>query len=283
MSLPLRDFICFIDIGSRTEHTYLNQMSRFMTDSVHDASTPSLLAKHLPLLISASQAFCNRLVEDPSAWGVSAAFVTVESVLEQVFVDYCGVVGQIMLACQQQSAGQKTPPSAHSRFPSMSKSRTSIANGANDPGKIPTPRKSSEKDDREKPSQVSGGHSVDDSLNGSAGHGVPRTRSVSGKSKIRRISLSAATSSSAPSIAPVPIPNHAGSNSSTHLATNPGPSPTDKRHNGNLADGRAKAITAADIAIAPPQRVTRYVMLYRGMQFSPLSFPRWLDTKGHVL
>src|ERR1700743_1098616 len=182
-----------------------------MADSAHDSSTPSLLAKHLPLLISTSQAFCNRLVEDPSAWGVSAAFVTVESVFEQVFVDYCRVVGQIMLACQEQSPGQKTPPSPHSRFPSTSKRRRSIANGANEFGRISS-SKSADKvamDDREKSHQASGSHGVDEiSLNGSASHAVPRSQSVPGKSKLRRISM---PNSSAPSITPVSIPSQAAS------------------------------------------------------------------------
>jgi hypothetical protein len=52
--------------------------------------------------------------------------------------------------------------------------------------------------------------------------------------------------------------------STTQLAM-PAPSPTSaERRSGSLASGRAKAITASDIAIAPPQRVTRYVLLYRG-------------------
>lgn len=239
-----------------------------MADASEDAGTPPLLVKHLPLLISASQAFCNRLVEDPSAWGVSAAFVTVEAILEQVLVDYCQVVGQIMLACQQQATPQKSSSSPHSRFPSMSKSRTSIANGANEFGKIFVPSsKSAEKvasDDREKHSPVGARHGGDD--NPSITRGVPRTRSMPGKpSKGRRLSLPSAVNSSAVPVTSPPIPNHAGRNGSTHISTAPGASPTDKTAGGNLATGRARAITAADIAIAPPQRVTRYVMLYRGM------------------
>jgi hypothetical protein len=238
-----------------------------MADASEDAGTPPLLVKHLPLLISASQAFCNRLIEDPSAWGVSAAFVTVEAILEQVFVDYCQVVGKIMLACQQQTTPQKSSASSHLRFPSISKSRTSIANGANEFGKIFIPSsKSAEKvasDDREKHPPVSARHG-DDSPSGSTGRGVPRTRSMPGKpSKSRRVSLPANLSSI--SVTPTRLPNHAVGDSSTHLSTTPGPSPTDKRAAGDLATGRARAITAADIAIAPPQRVTRYVMLYRGL------------------
>jgi hypothetical protein len=168
-----------------------------MADASEDAGTPPLLVKHLPLLISASQAFCNRLVEDPSAWGVSAAFVTVEAILEQVFVDYCQVVGQIMLACQQQATPQKSSSSPHSRFPSMSKSRTSIANGANEFGKIFVPSsKSAEKvvsDDRDKHSPVNAWCGGDDNPGGSASRGMPRTRSMPGKSsKGRRLSLPAA-------------------------------------------------------------------------------------------
>ncbi|KIM31892.1 hypothetical protein M408DRAFT_240315 [Serendipita vermifera MAFF 305830] len=263
-----------------TERSYLNQITRFMADSASDPGTPPMLVKHLPLLISASQAFCNRLVEDPSAWGVSAAFITVEAVLEQVLVDYCQVVGQIILACQQQAATQKSPSSSHSRFPSLSKSRTSIANGANEFGKnfIPS-SKSAEKvagDDREKHPPVSAwNNGFDENAIGATGRGFPRTRSMPGKSsKGRRVSLPAnASSTSIGTMTAPPTPNHAGG-SSTHLATTPGPSPTDKRPIGNLATGKAKAITAADIAIAPPQRVTRYVMLYRDLlNGTPLTAP----------
>lgn len=52
------------------------------------------MLQYLPALISASYAFCASLAEDPSAWGVSAAFLSNEEALEAAFVAWSGVVGE---------------------------------------------------------------------------------------------------------------------------------------------------------------------------------------------
>lgn len=215
--------------------------------------TPPLLVKHIPILASASEAFYNRLQEDPSAWGVSAAFVTVEAVLEQVFVDYCQVVGQIMLQCQQQgsTSGSTTPSTSKangkegSRQSSLSRSKTSIANGASELGRKLT-NKSSEKIGDEANHPASAHHDRETKSR------VPRSSSVPGTNGARRKSSS--------------VGGDRFSTASFTMTRTDSPTsitPTHRR-TGSLANGKAKAITAADIAIAPPQRVTRYVLLYRG-------------------
>ena len=250
-----------------TERTYLNQLLRFMGHAaLSETKPPSLLMKHLPLLLSASQAFCMRLNEDPSIWGVSAAFVTVETVLEHVLVDYCTVVGQIMLACKPTTtsvSGTKTPTGSPSPKSSMSKSRTSIVN-ASELGRIFSNR-STEKVGEEKEQRMPVSAWQGDPT-ASGGRSVPRSKSMPGKSSKRRASLPANN----PSHSSIPTPSAqdgndavTSPNSPNSLSFTPGPSPTDSKRT-SLASGRARATTAADIAIAPPQRVTRYVMLYKG-------------------
>jgi len=185
--------------------------------------------------------------EDPSAWGVSAAFVTVEAVLEQVLVDYCQVVGSIMLACQQISEQKSLSSSSSFLRHSLSKSKASIVNGAAGEFGKRIASKSSEKIGEEGEKGQGVGVSPGKSK-------VPRSRSMPSKDNKRK-SMSAVDNVPASSLSMTP-----GDRS---IASTPGGSPTHQR-GASLAGGRARAATAADIAIAPPQRVTRYVMLFRG-------------------
>lgn len=266
-----------------TERTYLNQLLRFMGDAaLSEAKPPSLLMKHLPLLLSASQAFCMRLNEDPSAWGVSAAFVTVETVLESVLVDYCTVVGQIVLACKQATttvtSGTKTPTGTTSPKSPLSKSRTSIVN-ASEFGRIFSNRSTEKVGGEDKDQRMPVSAWQGDPTNGGGGKSFPRSKSMPGKSSKRRASLPANSSShSSMTSTPAAAAQDGGNvgmspNGSNSLNLTPGPSPTDSKKS-SLANGRARATTAADIAIAPPQRVTRYVMLYKDLLNStPLTAP----------
>ncbi|KAG8944326.1 hypothetical protein FRC04_002046 [Tulasnella sp. 424] len=103
----------------RTETSYRNHLIRLWeADSANPTPlTPPTFLTHLPSLISASTLLSSRLEEDPSAWGVSAAFLGAEDALEKAFSAWCGVVGQVML----ELAGN-TPPI------STSASRTSLYN-----------------------------------------------------------------------------------------------------------------------------------------------------------
>lgn len=189
---------------------------------------PPLLLLHLPALISASQEFCNELQEDPSAWGVSTAFIRVEDLLERVFVGYCEVVGKIMISCQHAASKKE---GSHSRPTSSSKSRHNSRAS----------------------SPASSEFGFDQDVRRNQISAVPRSKSMPGKPLRWRMSLPVGSTS-----AEMPEPMPPASTT---------PSPLDQQGN-SLANGRAKALTASDIAIAPPQRVTRYVLLYRG-EYTP--------------
>jgi len=49
---------------------------------------------YLPALLHASQVLLQGLSEDPSAWGVSSAFMACEDEIETAMVAWCGVAGQ---------------------------------------------------------------------------------------------------------------------------------------------------------------------------------------------
>lgn len=78
----------------RTERNYQARLRQLLTG---DTSTPPppLVRSYVPALLRASEALLARLEDDPSAWGVSAAFVAVEEEIEAALVAWAGVVGSI--------------------------------------------------------------------------------------------------------------------------------------------------------------------------------------------
>ncbi|KAI8981126.1 hypothetical protein BD414DRAFT_90160 [Trametes punicea] len=54
----------------------------------------SLVARHVPALLDVSETLLAHLVDDPSAWGVSTAFIGCEEELEAAFVAWSSVVGE---------------------------------------------------------------------------------------------------------------------------------------------------------------------------------------------
>ncbi|GBE77447.1 predicted protein [Sparassis crispa] len=81
----------------RTERNYQARLRQLLEAS---SSHPmfSLLLSYVPALIAASEAFLVRLVDDPSAWGVSIAFISCEEELEAAYVAWCGSVGEFFTA-----------------------------------------------------------------------------------------------------------------------------------------------------------------------------------------
>ncbi|KAG9087603.1 hypothetical protein FS749_002806 [Ceratobasidium sp. UAMH 11750] len=69
----------------------------------------SVLLEHLPRLVETSRIFTAHLEEDPSAWGVSVAFLAVEKQLEHVLVEWSGVVGQVISSMR--NGGESQVPS----------------------------------------------------------------------------------------------------------------------------------------------------------------------------
>lgn len=90
----------------RTERSYQACLRQLLAG---DTATPppGLVLTYVPALLRASEALLSRLEDDPSAWGVSAAFVAVEEDVEAAFVAWAGVVGEIFVSG---SAGGNTRP-----------------------------------------------------------------------------------------------------------------------------------------------------------------------------
>jgi len=98
------------------------------------------------MLISASLSFSTLLEEDPSAWGVSAAFLGVEDELERAMVSWCRVVGQVMMELMSNSA------SSAGTWPSLYTRKQSFKDNSKEAGK------DTEKErDKEKPLKRSDG------------------------------------------------------------------------------------------------------------------------------
>ncbi|KAI0095153.1 hypothetical protein BDY19DRAFT_69037 [Irpex rosettiformis] len=78
----------------RTERSYQARLRQLLAGET-DTPPPVLVFSHVLALLHASEALLARLEDDPSAWGVSAAFVGVEEEVEAAFVAWCGVVGAL--------------------------------------------------------------------------------------------------------------------------------------------------------------------------------------------
>ncbi|KAG8853141.1 hypothetical protein FRB96_008393 [Tulasnella sp. 330] len=106
----------------RTESNYRRHLSRiFEMESNSPSSTaPIAFIDHLPILISASMSFSALLEEDPSAWGVSAAFLGVEDEIEKAMVSWCHVVGEVMMELMSNNSTPATP--WYTRRPSIKES-----------------------------------------------------------------------------------------------------------------------------------------------------------------
>lgn len=74
---------------------------------------------YLPALLRASETLLDALADDPSAWGVSAAFIGLELELEHAFVAWCGIVGEFFIdrpsARRKIVKAPKSPPATPSR------------------------------------------------------------------------------------------------------------------------------------------------------------------------
>ncbi|KAI0363150.1 hypothetical protein BV20DRAFT_1068665 [Pilatotrama ljubarskyi] len=80
----------------QTERNYQARLRELASTelSTHYAS---LVARHVPALLSVSETLLTHLVDDPSAWGVSAAFIGCEEELEAAFVAWSSVVGEFFV------------------------------------------------------------------------------------------------------------------------------------------------------------------------------------------
>ena len=76
----------------RTERHYLASLQSLLASETA-TTPPALMLRYVEELASVSQTLLQQIQEDPSAWGVAAAFLAVEHTLESAFVGWCGVVG----------------------------------------------------------------------------------------------------------------------------------------------------------------------------------------------
>ena len=224
---------------------------------------PTLLLAYLPALTATSCQLLDHFLFDPTAHGVSLAFVEFEQQLEEAFVPWCSVVG-----------------SAFTNNPSRSRSTGSIA-----PRKlIKQASKQISAFDRWKSSEILHTNSaIPSSRVGSSGNVVTNV--------FRR--LSKGSTSSAPSRPMSSENSSTGSliSDSAHSAECPSSPPvfqhsnseelpcgTTRRHESYPCDSRrylsciessrprepSKTSSFRELAILPTQRVTRYVLLFRG-------------------
>ncbi|KAH9912166.1 hypothetical protein B0H21DRAFT_774059 [Amylocystis lapponica] len=96
----------------RTERNYQARLQELLAaQSKHPMF--SLVLSYVPALIEASEALLVRLVDDPSAWGVSAAFIGCEEELEAAFVSWCGIVGDFFSDAEKDKRGRKPSRRSH--------------------------------------------------------------------------------------------------------------------------------------------------------------------------
>ncbi|KAF8899091.1 hypothetical protein BD779DRAFT_59670 [Infundibulicybe gibba] len=76
----------------RTERHYLLAMNS-LKGGITKNMPPPLMVRYAGELINVAQSLLTRMEEDPSAWGVAAAFLGAEEHVESAFVAWCGVVG----------------------------------------------------------------------------------------------------------------------------------------------------------------------------------------------
>ncbi|KAG2057096.1 hypothetical protein BDR06DRAFT_952207 [Suillus hirtellus] len=90
-STARKALLCIREIVG-TEKKYQGALKMLQTGQTAN-QPPSLLLTYLPDLIRASEALLKAFLDDPSAWGVSTAFMACEDDIEAAMVSWCSVVG----------------------------------------------------------------------------------------------------------------------------------------------------------------------------------------------
>ncbi|KAL5640324.1 hypothetical protein ACGC1H_007556 [Rhizoctonia solani] len=129
-----RAMMCVREIV-RTEKSYMRHLIAFVGGEDITGMSPTLV-EHLPRLIETSRIFCARLEEDPSAKGVSEAFLALESVLDATFVQWSSVVGEVISSTQQRTDSQATSEDGHTSGGTGTTSRRRSATGSS--GRMPS-------------------------------------------------------------------------------------------------------------------------------------------------
>ncbi|KAG8732945.1 hypothetical protein FRC11_009888 [Ceratobasidium sp. 423] len=106
-----RAMMCVREIV-RTEKSYMRHLVAFVNSGDAVGMSP-ILAEHLPRLIETTHMFCTRLEEDPSAKGVSNAFLEIEEVLDATYVHWSSVVGEVISSTHQRTESQAASDDGH--------------------------------------------------------------------------------------------------------------------------------------------------------------------------
>lgn len=285
----------------RTERSYQSRLRQLLAGET-ESPPPPLVLSYVAALLRASEALLARLEDDPSAWGVSVAFVGVEEEVEAAFVAWCGVVGEIFMEGgdttlpANESTGRKTtkspknsptlsPPVSAGLLGRRSVSGVSIAQGQPESIYRKRERIVSYLDDETAGSRAGSGRSMG-MFTAALGTGLAYNISPSFASQqspelefgggkggaVAGVHTQAAGSGSgslsiSKALKRMSMFSSASSLPSSPLMPHSAP-PTMSSASGKNAKSKERKPSVRELAIQPTQRVMRYVLQYRGMCLS---------------
>lgn len=253
---------------------------------------------YLPALIKSSLNLSLNMLNDPTAQGVSKAFIQAESQLESAFIPWCGVIGEAFSHVEHPGLSRR--PSSFDGHRKLVRSATKAwSAGSNREHHRPLSQAQPHSDSTIFEDQTAN-DSLADAGSVGKGHGIKglfRRLSLRSSSSIKPSSTSEprphihGPSSSAPSQLaevshPIQFRNPSRTNSNDDHSHD---SPTDlykhsytqNVYHDTLYDHRrafdyhrgpaTRIANVQDLVIQPTQRVMRYVLLLRGERYFPLS------------
>ena len=252
----------------RTERSYQARLRQLLDGDTAAPPSPFVLS-YIPALLRGSEALLARLEDDPSAWGVSAAFLAVEEELEAAFVAWCGVVGAIFIG--EEDVHEKDKSSRLSMSLKSEEGRSTWGLRKRSRSGVSVVRLESvyrkravSYADPDDPEQQTGLGMFTAALGTGLAYGVspPTSTGRSEQPEDRQDRGRTAASASGPLLSRKCSTWRRMSmfSSSTSLLQSPS-SPTSL----HASPSKEKKPTVRELAIQPTQRVMRYVLQYRGM------------------
>ena len=129
----------------RTERRYLASLKALITNGT-SSPPPASMLPYLPGLIMASEALLERMEANPSAQGVSEAFLACEAIMSESFISWCSVVGNFFDSGERPKSKAETEDTVstpslvnlkgHSSQLKMSKSDSGLSVVIPEPNKI---------------------------------------------------------------------------------------------------------------------------------------------------
>ncbi len=264
----------------------------------------SLVAKYIPALLRVSETLFAHVIDDPSAWGVSAAFIGCEEELEAAFVAWSTVAGEFFVEdanlrpprkLTKKLAEDTTTLGHDSGLDRVMRTRSQIGFGSSNRTSVASRRFSSamsESGHSDPYTYLNSGHASTGMFTAALGTGlafglaVPASQSPSDadtptKSVHRLSRVSTVSSGLGRAMAAWKRKSMPASMSNIASLVSPPPTPvplpltpSNQGHgplrNTSNAYGMSKRseqdakLSVRDLAIQPTQRVMRYVLQYRG-------------------